>query len=173
MEMAKYLYNQDAVANLKLSDTAALDRLIDFESAREAHLEKERAKKDKRMSLTEAIATFVQNGDIITDAGFSYVRTPHQAFNEIIRQGKKNLQMIGAPNTNQSFLIVYDCVAYSHNSYSGAEMRGISRSYDRMLKVRRVKILSEWSHGDGGGRTGAQGCPARHPGRFQQADARQ
>jgi glutaconate CoA-transferase, subunit A len=145
--MSKYQYNQEAVANLRLSDTSVLDRLVDFESARAAHLKKEHAKKDKRMSLAEAVSTFVQDGDIMTDAGFSYVRTPHQAFNEVIRQGKKNLQMIGAPNTNQSFFIVYGCVGYSHNSYTGAEMRGIDKSYDRMLKAERVKILSEWSHG--------------------------
>jgi len=145
--MAKYVYNQEAVENLKLSDTAILDRLIDFESARAAHLHKEHGKKDKRMSIKEAIATFVQDGDIITDGGFSYVRTPHQAFHEIIRQGKKGLQMIGAPNTNQSFQIVYGTVGYSHNSYVGVEMRGIDKSYDRMLKAGRVKIISEWSHG--------------------------
>ncbi|NMC96509.1 MAG: CoA transferase subunit A, partial [Deltaproteobacteria bacterium] len=145
--MSKYVYNQEAVENLRLSDTSILDRLIDFESARAAHLKKDHAKKDKRMSLTEAISTFIQDGDIITDAGFSYVRTPHQAFHEIIRQGKKNLQMIGAPNTNQSFQIIYGCVYYSHNSYIGVEMRGIDKSYDRMLKAERVKILSEWSHG--------------------------
>lgn len=147
--MAKYLYNQEAVENLRLSDTSILDRLVDFESAREAHLKKDHAKKDKRMSLKEAISTFVQDGDIMTDGGFSYVRTPHQAFHEIIRQGKKNLQMIGAPNTNQSFQIVYGCVYYSHNSYVGVEMRGIDKSYDRMLKAQRLKsfpngAMEEW-----------------------------
>ena len=39
--MAKYLYNEEAVANLKLGDTSVLDRLVDFESARAAHLKKE------------------------------------------------------------------------------------------------------------------------------------
>ena len=41
--MAKYLYNQEAVENLRLSDTSILDRLVDFESAREAHLKKDHA----------------------------------------------------------------------------------------------------------------------------------
>ncbi|MCF8053770.1 MAG: hypothetical protein K9K75_00890 [Deltaproteobacteria bacterium] len=145
--MAKYLFNQEAVANLKLGDTAILERLVDFESAREAHSQKAHAKKDKRMTLGEAVATFVQDGDIITDSGFAYVRTPQQAFYEVIRQGKKNLQMIGAPNTNQSFFIFYGCVSYSHNSYTGAEMRGIDRIFDRALKAKKTTILSEWSHG--------------------------
>ena len=145
--MAKYLYNEEAVKNLRISDTSILDRLVDFESAREAHLKKERAKKDKRMTIGEAVATFVQDGDILTDGGFSYVRTAHQAFYEVIRQGKKNLQMIGAPNTNQSFFISYGLVKYSHSSYTGAEMRGIDKVYDRALKAGKIQILSEWSHG--------------------------
>ena len=103
--MSSFQYNQEAVKNLKIDDTSILDRLVDFESAREAHLKKEHAKVDKRMSLKEAIATFVTDGDIMTDSGFAYVRTPHQAYWEIMRQGKKNLQCIGAPNTNHSFLI--------------------------------------------------------------------
>ncbi len=31
MEMAKYLYNEEAVANLRISDTSVLDRLDDIE----------------------------------------------------------------------------------------------------------------------------------------------
>lgn len=145
--MAEYLYNEEALENLRIKDTSVLDRLVDFESAREAHLKKERAKKDKRMTMGEAVATFVQDGDILTDGGFSYVRTAHQAFHEVIRQGKKNLQMIGAPNTNQSFFITYGLVKYSHSSYTGAEMRGIDKVYDRALKAGKIQILSEWSHG--------------------------
>ena len=99
------------------------------------------------MSLKDAIATYVSDGDVMTDAGFAYVRTPHQAFWEIMRQGKKNLQCIAAPNTNHSFLIFNNNCDYSHNSYTGVEMRGIDRNYDRMLREGRVKILSEWSHG--------------------------
>jgi acyl CoA:acetate/3-ketoacid CoA transferase alpha subunit len=55
--------------------------------------------------------------------------------------------MIGAPNTNQSFFITYGLVKYSHSSYTGAEMRGIDKVYDRALKAGKIQILSEWSHG--------------------------
>ena len=58
--MAKFLYNQEAVENLRLSDTSILDRLIDFDSARAAHLKKDHAKKDKRMSLPEAISPWTR-----------------------------------------------------------------------------------------------------------------
>ncbi len=145
--MSTFSYNQEALERLKIEDTSILNRLVDFPSARQAHLKKERSKRDKRMSLKEAIATFVQDGDILADGGFSYVRTAHQAFFEIMRQGKKGLQMIGAPNTNQSYMINYQAVKYSHNSYVGVEMRGTDRNYSRNLKEGRVSILSEWSHG--------------------------
>ena len=55
--------------------------------------------------------------------------------------------MIGAPNTNQSYMINFGSVKFSHNSYVGAEMRGTDRNYSRQLKNGKVKILSEWSHG--------------------------
>ena len=145
--MSSFQYNEEAVKNLQIEDTSILDPLVDFESARAAHMKKEHAKVDKRMSLTEAITTFVKDGDIMTDAGFAYVRTPHQAYWEIMRHDIKDLQCIAAPNTNHSFLIFNNNCRYSHNSYTGVEMRGIDRNYDRMLRAGRVKILSEWSHG--------------------------
>ena len=64
--MSSFQYNQEAVNNLKIEDTSILDRLIDFESAREAHLKKDHAKIDKRMSIKDAIATFVSDGDIMS-----------------------------------------------------------------------------------------------------------
>ncbi|MDD5712066.1 MAG: hypothetical protein PHY31_04815, partial [Smithellaceae bacterium] len=145
--MQKFSYNTEAIKNLQIGDTSLLDPLVDFESARLAHQKKDHSRKDKRMSLKEAIAEYVADGDIATDAGFAYVRTPHQAYFEMIRQGKKNLHFIGSPNTNQSYMINYGVCAYSHNSYVGAEMRGTDRNYSRQLKAGKVKILSEWSHG--------------------------
>ncbi len=145
--MIKYSYNQEALKNLKIEDTSILDRLIDFNDARKSHLKKDHSQRDKRMSLKEAIAEFVKDGDICTDTGFAYVRTPHQAYFEIMRQQKKGLHFIGSPNTNHSYMINYGVCAYSHNSYLGAEMRGTDRNYNRQLKAGKVKILSEWSHG--------------------------
>lgn len=145
--MAIYDYNKEALKNLKIVDTTILDRLVDFTSARQAHLNKDHSKHDKRMSLSEAIAEYVKDGDIATDAGFAYVRTPHQAYFEMIRQEKKDLHFIGSPNTNHSYLINFGVCRYSHNSYVGAEMRGTDRNYSRQLKSGKVKILSEWSHG--------------------------
>jgi glutaconate CoA-transferase, subunit A len=153
--MSAFDYNKEALKNLKIDDTKILDSLVDFESARNSHIKKDRSHRDKRLSLGEAIGEFVRDGDVLTDTGFSYVRTPMQAYFEIMRQGKKKIQMIGAPNSNQSYMIHFGAACYSHNSYSGAEMRGYDRAYSRSLIEGKTTILSEWSHG-----TMAQGFKA-------------
>ena len=145
--MGNFEFNKEALKNLKIEDTSTLERLVDFESARKAHLKKDRYKHDKRMSLKEAVAEFVADGDIMTDGGFCYVKTSIQSYFEVIRQGKKNLQFCSSPNTNHTYMINAGVARYSHNSYLGAEMRGIDRNYLRQLKAGKVSILSEWSHG--------------------------
>ncbi len=143
----KFNYNEEAVKNLNIGDTTVLDRLVDTASAREAHLKKDRARRDKRMSLAEAVREFVRDGDVLSDTGFSYVRTPIQAFFEIVRQGKKDLQIIGSPNSNQTYFIAKNVCRYSHCSYAGVEMRGTDRALSRYVKEGRTRVLSEWSHG--------------------------
>ena len=53
-----------------------------------------RNKADKQMSLKEAIGTFVKDGCVISFAGIVGVQHVAHAY-EIIRQGKKNLTLIG------------------------------------------------------------------------------
>ncbi|MDD2373559.1 MAG: hypothetical protein PHF03_08300, partial [Syntrophomonadaceae bacterium] len=77
-----------------------MQRLVDFKGAREYHLNKKRDKVDKRMSLNEAIAKYVEDGDIFAETGFAYVRAPLQAYFEMIRQKKKDLVGIGSPMSN-------------------------------------------------------------------------
>lgn len=124
-----------------------VNRLVDFKSAREFHLQKDRSKRDKRMSLNEAIAAFVQDGDILAETGFSYVRSPIQAYFEIIRQKKKNMVSIGSPMSNTSYLMAFDVVKGIHLSYIGVEMRGNDKSFARCIKTKKADILSIWSHG--------------------------
>lgn len=162
--MKKFSYNQEALDNLGIKDTSILDPLVDFESARRAHQKKDHSRHDKRMSIKEAVAEFVAPNDIMTDGCFSYVRTPIQAFFEICRQYRDknmNLQHISSPNTNMSYFINYGVTKYVHNSYAGAEMRGIDRSFNRRIKNGDVTILSEWSHGAmaQGFKAAQLGCP--------------
>lgn len=147
--MGKFNYDKEVLANLKIDekDIPRLDRLIDYESAREAHEKKSHAAVDKRISLKEAISEYVKDGDILTDAGFSYVRTPIIAYLEILRQGIKGMTNIASPATNQSWLIPFGAVTHSHWSYCGAEMRGTDRNMSRIVKQGKTKVVAEWSHG--------------------------
>lgn len=124
-----------------------MNRLVDYKAAREFHLQKDRSKRDKRMSLNEAIAAYVQDGDILAETGFSYVRSPIQAYFEILRQKKKDMVAIGSPMSNTSYLMAFDCVKAIHLSYIGVEMRGNDKNFARMIKSKRAEILSIWSHG--------------------------
>lgn len=124
-----------------------LKRVVDFKGAREYHLQKGRSKKDKRMSLPEAISEYVHDGDIMCESGFGYVRSPLQAYHEIIRQRKKDLVGMGAPMTNFSYLMTLGCVNGIHMSYMGVEMRGNDKNYGRLIKANPDRILSQWSHG--------------------------
>lgn len=147
--MGKFTYNKEVLANLRIDEkeTHLLDKLLDYESAKEAHSKKSHAAVDKRISIKEAITEYVKDGDILTDTGFSYVRTPIAAYFEIIRQGIKGLQNIGSPATSQSYMIPFGTVTHTHWSYCGAEMRGTDRNMSRCAKNGKTKILSEWSHG--------------------------
>lgn len=147
--MGKFSYNKEVLANLRIADNELhlLDRLLDYESAREAHNKKSHAPIDKRVSIKEAISEYVKEGDILTDTGFAYVRTPIASYFEIIRQGIKGLQNIGSPSTNQSYMVHFGSVTHSHISYVGAEMRGTDRNMSRNIKQGKTKVLSEWSHG--------------------------
>ena len=146
-EAVNFDYNEEALKNLQIEDTSILDRLVDYRSAREVHLKKDHSQRDKRMSLQEAVAEFVHDGDIWCDSSFSYVRSALQGWWEIIRQGKKGLQCIGSPNTNMSYGVIFDTTKYCHSSYTGAEMRGTDKLFSRNVKNGNVKILSDWSHG--------------------------
>jgi len=124
-----------------------LNRLVDFQGAREFHLHKDRAKRDKRMSLSEAVGQFVQDGDILAETGFSYVRAPLQSYMELIRQGKKDLVSIGSPMSNSSYLMSLGLVKAIHLSYIGVEMRGNDKNFARCIKTGMSEIVSIWSHG--------------------------
>ncbi len=147
MSSFQFEYNQEALKNLKIEDTSILDRLVDYRHARECRQKKDHSQRDKRMSLKEAVSEFVKDGDIYAYTGFGYVRTAIQADWEMVRQGKKNLQSIGSPNTCQSWGVTRGNTPYTHASYAGAEMRGYDKYFSNNIKQGRVKILSDWSHG--------------------------
>ena len=122
-------------------------RLVDRESWYRAHLSKSRSRHDKRATLKEAVQQHVQDGDIISDSGFTWVRGCWQAMCEILRQGRSNLSVVGSPMAVAGPLSVLGAAKYLHNSYVGAEMRGLDRMFSVAVKEKMVEIVSEWGHG--------------------------
>ncbi|MGE5422314.1 MAG: CoA transferase subunit A [Ignavibacteriales bacterium] len=126
---------------------SAPTRLVDSASWRETHLKKNRSRIDKRTTLKEAVEKYVDDGDIVCDTGFTWVRGCIQATMEMIRQGKQDLSWMGAPMATAGLPTGAGIVKYLHNSYTGAEMRGIDRVFSRAIKTGKVEVCSEWSHG--------------------------
>lgn len=122
-------------------------RLVDQESWYSSHLAKSRGRHDKRASLKEAVHQFVQDGDILSDSGFTWVRGCWQAMCEILRQEKHSLSVIGSPMAVAGPLSALGAASYLHNSYVGAEMRGLDRMFSLAVKEKVVEIVSEWGHG--------------------------
>ncbi len=125
----------------------ANDRLFDHKLAREWKLKKSRAEKDKRMTLQEAIATLVEDGDSIVETGFAYVRGPMAAYWEIGRQRKKNLVGIFTPGGMNTAWHEFGGLEGAHVAYVGVEMRGLISPFRRGVEAGTLKIYSEWSHG--------------------------
>jgi acyl CoA:acetate/3-ketoacid CoA transferase alpha subunit len=125
----------------------ANDRLFDHKLAREWKLKKDRAEKDKRMDLKEAIAEFVEDGDSLIETGFSYVRGPMAAYYEIGRQKKKNLVGIFTPGGMNCAWHEFGGLEGAHVAYVGVEMRGLIGPFRRGVEAGTLKVYSEWSHG--------------------------
>jgi 3-oxoacid CoA-transferase subunit A/glutaconate CoA-transferase subunit A len=103
---------------------------------------------DKRMSLKEAVAKFLRDGDYIAMGGFGHVRISMAAIYEIIRQGKRNLAMAGKTAVHDAdVLIAAGCVNKVEVAYTfGHELRGLSPASRRAVESGRVKVASEFSN---------------------------
>jgi glutaconate CoA-transferase subunit A len=125
----------------------ANERLFDHKLARETKMKKSRAEKDKRMSMQEAVAEFVNDGDSIIETGFAYVRGPMAAFWEIGRQRKKDLVGIFTPGGMNAVWHEFGGLEGAHVAYVGVEMRGLITPFRRGVEAGTLKVYSDWSHG--------------------------
>ncbi len=109
---------------------------------------KSRELRDKRMTVTEAIATFVKDSDFIASGGFGHVRVSMAAVYEIIRQGRRNLTMAGKTAVHDSdLLIAAGCVNRIEVAYSfGHEIRGLSPASRRMVESGQCEVVGEISN---------------------------
>ncbi len=104
---------------------------------------------DKQMSVREAVAQFVHDGDYLAIGGFGHIRVPMALVYEIIRQGRRNLALAGKTAVHDmDILIGAGCVARVECAYSfGHELRGLSPAGRRAVESGQVKVVAEISNG--------------------------
>lgn len=119
----------------------------DVEAARAYFRDKPRALVDKRMSVREAVARFIQDGDYIATGGFGSVRIPTAVLHEIVRTRKHHLGFSGHSSTHDfQILAAGQSIDRCDISYVvGLEMRGLSPNARRFMESGAVR-MTEWSN---------------------------
>lgn len=109
---------------------------------------KSRALEDKRMSVAEAVARFVRDGDFVAFGGFGHVRVPMAVLYEIVRQRKRDLAMAGKTAVHDVDLLVgAGCVTRVEVAYAfGHELRGLSPAGRRAVESGRCTVAAEISN---------------------------
>lgn len=119
----------------------------DADKAREFFRKKNRKLESKVMSLKEAVAKFVRDGDYLTLGGFGANRAPIAAAHEIVRQGRKNMGFAGHTSTHDFQILcageVFDKVDVAY--IVGLEARGLSPNARRYMESGKVEV-SEWTN---------------------------
>jgi acyl CoA:acetate/3-ketoacid CoA transferase alpha subunit len=109
--------------------------------------QKSRKLVDKRMSESEAISRFVQNGCYIGTELYGTVRAPMSLVREVIRQGKKDLRVCGQGVMELDLWLAAGLVKKLDITYIGLEVYGIPPSLRRAVESGQVETCVEWSNG--------------------------
>lgn len=119
----------------------------DPDHAREFFRKKSRAMTNKQMSVKDAVAKFVHDGDYLAIGGFGGVRVPVAAMHEIVRQGRKKLKLSGHTATHDfQILAAGECFDRCDVAYVvGLEARGVSKNARRYMEGGRVEC-TEWTN---------------------------
>ena len=119
----------------------------DPDKAREFFKKKSRKMESKVMSLKEAIAKFVHDGEYLAVGGFGANRTPIAACHEIVRQGRKNMAFAGKTATHDFQILaageVFDRVDVAY--IVGLEARGLSPCSRKYMESGKVEVC-EWTN---------------------------
>jgi glutaconate CoA-transferase, subunit A len=121
--------------------------------AREFFRSKPRAQADKLMSVKEAVARFVNDGDYLAVGGFGCDRIASAICHEIVRQKKQNLTVAGHTATHDFQILAAGnltgrgkLIARVDSAYIvGLEARGLSPHARRVMESGEVDS-TEWSN---------------------------
>jgi glutaconate CoA-transferase subunit A len=93
-----------------------------------------RRRSDKRMTLSEAIATFVRDGCSIAFSGMGGAQCVAHAY-EIIRQGKKDLTLIGdSPCEPGDMLVGAGCIRRMEIAWCSYAVAGLGHNFRRAVE---------------------------------------
>lgn len=109
------------------------------------NMQSSQASRSKAMSLAEAIAEFVRDGDMVCAAGFTHL-IPFAAGHEIIRQKKRNLTLVRAtPDLIYDQLVAAGCASKVIFSWAGNPGVGSLRIMRKAVEKKLVEI-EEYTH---------------------------
>ena len=123
------------------------------DKARAHFASKPRALTDKRMSVREAVATFVRDGEYLAIGGFGVNRIPTAVVHEILRQQKQNLAFAGHTATHDfQLLCAGNLTGRGHTLAKvdiayvvGLEARGLSPHARRVMESGTIEVC-EWTN---------------------------
>lgn len=121
----------------------------DPDKARAFFREKSRKPTNKVVDLSDAVKSYVHDGDYLVIGGFGAVRTPMAAVHEIVRQGRKHLAFAGHTSTHDIQVLTvgeaYDRVDAAY--VVGLEARGLSKAARRRFESGAVEVVEDSNHG--------------------------
>ena len=120
---------------------------VDLDAFRKSNQKKPKQLIDKRMSEAEAVERFIHDGDYIGTELYGTVRCPMSLVNEIVRQGVKDLRLVGQGVTELDILLAAKLVKALDLTYVGLEVYGVSSVFRREVESGRVETCVEWSNG--------------------------
>jgi len=119
----------------------------DIEAFREWNCTKKSRKlEDKLMSEQEAISTFVYDGCYIGTELYGTVRCPMSLCRELIRQGKKELRVVGQGVLELDLWLGAGLVKKLDITYIGLEVYGTCNALRRAVESGQVVSCVEWSN---------------------------
>ena len=124
----------------------------DPDVARAFFREKKGALTDKRMSVSDAVAEFVHDGDYLASGGFGGNRIATALLHEVVRQERTNLGFAGHTTTHD-FQILAAGTRTGKQIFSrldaayilGLEARGLSAQARRLMESGEVEVC-EWTN---------------------------
>jgi glutaconate CoA-transferase, subunit A len=123
------------------------------DDARAFFASKPRALVDKTMTVAEAVARLVHDGDYLAVGGFGCDRIPTAVVHEILRQGRQQLRFAGHTATHDFQLLCAGCLLDRGQTLAavdvayivGLEARGLSPHARRVIESGQVACV-EWTN---------------------------